>query len=74
MFKFQTHEFYLPLVTPEQFTSDGLLIYISRFISDVVACNPNKRARLSPDAIKAAVVKFAIQRFPGAVGLQQQLS
>ena len=61
VFRFGTHEFSLPLVTPEQFTKDGLLI--SRFISDMVASNPTKEVHLSPDAIQAAVGEFAIQRF-----------
>lgn len=38
----------------------------------MVAGNPTERAHLSPDAIRAAAVEFAGQRFPGAVGLSQQ--
>ena len=72
VFEFNNHQFSLPLVVPQQFTNDGLLI--SRFITDIVASYFNERVHLSADAIAAAVVEFAIQRFPLAVGLQQHFS
>ena len=59
-----TRKVFLPNVSEEQFSADGL--DIERFVDALKLSNRLQQDQLSVEIVKAAVEEFAMKRFPAA--------